>query len=122
MLEISQIKLSDGSISAGRSEGIFFVSEMNVINFFIMGNKLGKNRLFFDVPNGAGGVNGAGADEVGHFGIPVERSERGTELVVVFEVKFHFNRRVVFDFPDFEGLPRSGQKVRPAVSLKISLR
>ena len=82
---------------------------MDIINLFVVGNKLGKDGFFFDVPNGACGINGTGPNQIGYLRIPVEGCKRCTEFVVVFEVKLQFNRGVVFDFPDFKSFSRSGQ-------------
>lgn len=40
-----------------------------------MGNELGEDGSFFDIPDGAGGIDGAGSDEVVEFWVPVEGSE-----------------------------------------------
>ena len=42
-MKVSQVELSDGSIGSGRSEGISLVGEMDVVDFFIMGNELGED-------------------------------------------------------------------------------
>ncbi len=62
MLKVSKVELSDGSIGSGRSEGISLVGEMDIVDFFIMGNELGEDWFLFDVPNGAGGIDGTGTD------------------------------------------------------------
>ena len=48
-----------------------------------MGNKLGINRSLFNIPDGAGGIDGAGADKVDFLRVPVEGSQRGAKLVVL---------------------------------------
>ena len=60
MLQISNIELSDTAISPNRGEDISFFGEMDVINFFIVSDELSKDGGFFDVPDGAGGIDGAG--------------------------------------------------------------
>lgn len=50
---------------------------MYVIDFLIVGDELGEDCCFFDVPDGAGGVDGAGANEVVELGVPVEGGQRG---------------------------------------------
>ena len=61
MLQISNIELSDTAIGANGGEYISFSREMNVIDFFIVGDELSKDGGFFNVPDGAGGIDGAGA-------------------------------------------------------------
>ncbi len=48
-----------------------------------MSDELGKDSWFFDVPDGAGGVDGGSADEVVELGIPIEGSERSWEVVIL---------------------------------------
>lgn len=62
MLKVSEVELSDGSICTSRSESISLVGEMDVVDFFIVGDKLGEDGFLFDVPNGAGGIDGTGTD------------------------------------------------------------
>ena len=83
MLEISDIKLPHTAISSHRGEDILVFAEMDIINFLIMGNKLGINRSLFNIPDGAGGIDGAGADKVDFLRVPVEGSQRGAKLVVL---------------------------------------
>ncbi len=45
---------------------------MNIVDFLIVGDELREDRGLFDVPDGAGGVDGAGTNEVGKFRVPVE--------------------------------------------------
>jgi hypothetical protein len=45
---------------------------VNIVDFFIVGNKLSEDGFFFNVPNGACGIDGTGSDEIGYFWIPVE--------------------------------------------------
>ena len=40
-----------------------------------MGYKLGKDGGLFDILDGAGGIDGAGADEIVEFWVPVKGSE-----------------------------------------------
>ena len=50
---------------------------MDVIDFLVMSYKLGENCGFFDIPDGAGGVDGTCADEVVHLGVPIEGGQGG---------------------------------------------
>ena len=54
---------------------------MDVINLFVMGDELSVDASPFDVPDRAGCIDGAGANEVGHDRIPIKGGERGTELI-----------------------------------------
>ena len=77
MLEISDIKLPDATISSNRGKDVSFLRKMDIINLFVMGYELSEHRLFFDVPDGTGGINGASSDEIIELGVPVKRCKRG---------------------------------------------
>jgi hypothetical protein len=62
VLEISEVELSNGSVGTGRGKGIPLVSEMNVVDFFVVGDQLGEDRFLFNVPNGAGSIDRTGTD------------------------------------------------------------
>ena len=69
--------MPDAAVSSYGSKDVSFLRKMDVINLFIVSYELCKNCLFFDVPDGASGVNGASSDEVVELRVPVERCERG---------------------------------------------
>ena len=48
---------------------------MYVVNFFIVSYELCKDCAFLDIPDGAGGIDRAGTDEVVHLWVPIEGSE-----------------------------------------------
>jgi hypothetical protein len=62
VLKISEVKLSDRSIGTSRGKCIPLVSEMDVVDFFVMSDELGEDGFLFNVPNGAGGIDGTGTD------------------------------------------------------------
>lgn len=93
MLEISDIELSDASISSDWSKDISLLGEMDIIHLFIMSYELSKNCSFFDIPNSASCVNGTSAYEIVHFWVPVKRSEGCWEIVILkLNINFTFLR------------------------------
>ena len=56
---------------------------MDIVDFLVVRDELGEDCGLFDVPDGAGGVDGTGADEVGQLGVPVEGSQRRREVIVL---------------------------------------
>jgi hypothetical protein len=58
---------------------------VDIINFLVMCDELCENSGFLDVPDGAGGINGRGADEVGHLGVPVEGGEGSRKVVILYQ-------------------------------------
>ena len=75
MLEISDIELPDTAVSSNRCEDVSLLGEVYVINFFIVSDKLCEDGTFLDIPDGAGGIDGAGTYEVVHLWVPVEGGE-----------------------------------------------
>lgn len=92
MLQISDIKLPHAAVSPNWSKDIPFFGEMYVVYFFVMSDKLGEDSGFFDIPDGAGGIDGAGADEVVKFWVPVEGSEGCWEVIVLNMMSLTFLR------------------------------
>ena len=56
---------------------------MYVVNFFIVSYELCKDCAFLDIPDGAGGIDRAGTDEVVHLWVPIEGSEGSWEIVIL---------------------------------------
>ncbi|MBL4784554.1 MAG: hypothetical protein JKY49_03915 [Cohaesibacteraceae bacterium] len=56
---------------------------INLERSLSMGDELGEDGGLLDVPDGAGGVDGTGADEVVELGVPVEGSQGGREVVIL---------------------------------------
>lgn len=83
MLQIPNVELPHTAISSDGGENIALSGEVNIIHLFIMSDQLGKNSWFFNIPNGAGSVDWGSSDEVVELRVPVERSERGWEVVVL---------------------------------------
>jgi len=48
---------------------------VDVVDLFIMSDELGEDCCLFDIPDSAGGVDGASSDEVVELGVPVEGSQ-----------------------------------------------
>jgi hypothetical protein len=57
MLEISQVKVADGSVLTGRSKHVDILSEAYIVNCLVMSDQLSLNNALLNVPNGAGGVD-----------------------------------------------------------------
>ena len=76
MLKISNIKLSDTSISSHRCKDISFFRKVNIIDFFVMGNELCEDCTFLDIPNSAGGIDRTGSDQVVELRVPVKGGKR----------------------------------------------
>lgn len=75
MLQVSDVELPDAAVCPHRGKDVPFLGEVDVVNFLVMSNELREDSSFFDVPDGAGSVDGRRADEVGQLGVPVERSQ-----------------------------------------------
>lgn len=67
--------MPDTAVSSNRCEDISLFGEMYVVNFFIVSYELCKDCAFLDIPDGAGGIDRAGTDEVVHLWVPIEGSE-----------------------------------------------
>lgn len=111
VLKCPQIELPDAAIGSAWGKYVLLFGEMDVVHFFIMGNKLCEDCLLLDVPNAAGGVNRAGAHKVKGSRVPVKRCERGREFVFVDEVWLQFDLLVIDDFPNLKVLPWGGQQI-----------
>ena len=57
MLEISQVKVADGSVLTGRSKHVDILSEAYIINCLVMSDQLSLNDALLYVPDSARGVN-----------------------------------------------------------------
>ena len=62
MLQVPDVKLPHTAVGANRGENVPLLGEVDVVNLLIVGDELGKDGLLLDVPDGAGGVDGTGAD------------------------------------------------------------
>ena len=83
MLQVSDVELPHTAISTNRGEDISLLGEVDVVDLLVVGDELGEDGLLLDVPDGAGGIDGAGADEVGELGVPVEGGQGCREVVVL---------------------------------------
>jgi hypothetical protein len=83
VLEVADVELAHAAVCAHRGEDVALFGKVDVVDLLVMSDELGKNAGFLDVPDGAGGVDGTGADEVAEFGVPVEGGEGGGEVVVL---------------------------------------
>lgn len=111
MLEVPDVELPDATVCSHRCKNVPFLRKMDVVDLLIMSDELCEDGFLFDVPDGAGGVDGAGADEVVELGVPVEGSEGSREVVIVLEVEFKTDLLVVFDLPYLEALAGSCEEV-----------
>jgi hypothetical protein len=57
MLEVSQVKVADGSVLTSRSKHVDILSEAYIVNCLVMSDQLSLNNALLNVPNGAGGVD-----------------------------------------------------------------
>ena len=57
MLEVSQVKVADGSILAGRRKHVDILSEAYIVDCLVMSDQLSLNDALLYVPNGAGGID-----------------------------------------------------------------
>ena len=57
MLEVSQVKVADGSILARRRKHVDILSEAYIVDCLIMSDQLSLNDALLNVPYGAGGIN-----------------------------------------------------------------
>ena len=57
MLEVSQVKVADGSILAGRCKHVHILSEAYIVDCLVMSDQLSLNDALLYVPDGAGGVD-----------------------------------------------------------------
>ena len=84
--------MPDTAVSSYGGKNILVFGEMDVIDFFVVGDQLGIDRPFLNVPDGASSVDGACPNEVYFFGVPIERGQRCTEFVILNYVKSTFLR------------------------------
>jgi hypothetical protein len=77
VLQVPNIELSDAAVGSNTGEDVPFFREVDVVDFFVVSDELREDSCLFDVPDGAGGVDRAGTDQVVELGIPVKGSERG---------------------------------------------
>lgn len=59
------------------------LGEADVVDCFVVGDQLSGDLLLLNVPDGAGSVDGRGADDLLVHLVPVEGSQRSAELVVL---------------------------------------
>ncbi|KAK1587063.1 hypothetical protein Q3G72_009136 [Acer saccharum] len=59
----------------------------NVLDLLIVSDQLGFDDAFFDIPDGAGGVDDGGTESLGYDFIPVEGGQRSVELTALAVVK-----------------------------------
>lgn len=77
MLETTEIEHADTAVGAAGDEDVDAVgAEADIEDFFVVGDELGLCGEGWDIPDGAGGVNGRGDDEGWRDGIPIERGQR----------------------------------------------
>ncbi|GKV46841.1 hypothetical protein SLEP1_g53802 [Rubroshorea leprosula] len=86
MLLVTEVKNPNRAISRDRGEDAH-TTPGNIVILFVMGNELGVDSLTFNVPDGAGGVNGGGADPLGLSFIPVEGGKRTAKLTVFVTIE-----------------------------------
>ena len=111
MLQVSNVELPDATVCSHTCKDVSFLGEVDVVDLFIMSDELGEDCCLFDIPDSAGGVDGASSDEVVELGVPVEGSQGSWEVIVlyrsdsyIFEVQLKRHLLVVFDLPYLEAL------------------
>ncbi|KAH7670076.1 hypothetical protein IHE45_10G001400 [Dioscorea alata] len=111
VLLITEVENADGSVGGDGGEDAD-AAPGDVVDLLVVGNELGVYSLAFDVPDGAGGVDGGGADATGLRLVPVEGGEWSAELrvLVAIEEGLEFDA-VIVDTPQPEEVGRGGQKV-----------
>lgn len=92
MLQISDIELSDAAICSYGSKDISLSRKVDVIDFFIMSDELGKNSSFFDIPDCAGSVNRGSANQMCQLWIPIKGSEWSWKVIILILHFFTFLR------------------------------
>ncbi len=80
VLQVPDIKVSDGAVGAGAGEGVNALGECDVEHFLVVGDQLCFDCLLLNVPDSAGCVDAAGADGCGIAHIPVKGCQRRREV------------------------------------------
>ena len=71
---LPQVEHSKRSIRSNCAKNIFSTGKSNIKDFFIVGNELSLRDHGVHIPNGAGGVDGTGADHRWLCLVPIEAS------------------------------------------------
>jgi hypothetical protein len=85
MLEISQVKVTDGSILAGRSKHVDILSEAYIVNCLVMSNQLSLNYALLYVPDGAGSVDTRGPNHIKVLLVPVKACQGSAIVSLLFK-------------------------------------
>lgn len=83
MLQVSDVKLANAPVSPRACKNIALLTEVYIIDFFVVSDELSEDRRLFNVPNCASGVDGACAYQVVDLRVPIERSKRSRKLVIL---------------------------------------
>mmetsp|Transcript_454 Transcript_454/g.1152 ORF Transcript_454/g.1152 Transcript_454/m.1152 type:complete len:382 (-) Transcript_454:162-1307(-) len=115
VLEAAQIEHADGAIGADRREDVDARREREVIHLFVVRDQLRFGLHLGDVPDGAGRVDRAGADDVRILLVPVERRQRRAELgvLVVVQQALQSHALVVIHIPQPQVVARRREQVAP---------
>lgn len=113
VLLVTQVEHSDGAVGGDGGEDTD-AAPGDVVDLLVVGDELGVDGLTLDVPDGAGGVDGGGADAFGLRLVPIEGGERPAELRVLVAVEdgLELDGGGVFgDAPYAEEIAGCGQQV-----------
>ena len=86
MLLVPEIKDTDRAVGGDGGEDPR-AAPGDVIDLLVVGDELGVDGLALDVPDGAGGVDGGGADAARVGVVPVEGGERAAVVAVAVAVE-----------------------------------
>ena len=86
MLLVPEIKDTDRAVGGDGGEDPR-TAPGDVIDLLVVGDELGVDGLALDVPDGAGGVDGGGADAARVGVVPVEGGERAAVVAVAVAVE-----------------------------------
>jgi hypothetical protein len=57
VIKCASVELAAATICTNRGEYLVFAAERDIVDFFIMSDKLSEHSLLLEIPDGAGGVN-----------------------------------------------------------------
>mmetsp|Transcript_9537 Transcript_9537/g.22586 ORF Transcript_9537/g.22586 Transcript_9537/m.22586 type:complete len:203 (-) Transcript_9537:360-968(-) len=123
MLQAAEVEEADRAVGADRGENLSAARERDVVHLLVVRDQLRLCLPGLDVPDGAGGIDGGGADDGGVRLVPVERRQRRTELtvLVIVEELAHLDGGgrgpALLHLPNPQIISRRRKQVRPVSHL-----
>jgi len=110
VLQRPEVEESQRAVGAHRAEDVLPAGEGQVVHLLVVGDQLRARGHRGDIPDGAGGVDGAGAHYGGVHLVPVEARQRRAVLcmLVIVQNSKHFHIVIVVDTPQPEIVSSGG--------------